>query len=211
MIIFVGDVHGEFSRMRHALRHAPSNATVIQVGDFGFFPEKEENWYTRRPPQFNNIYFIDGNHEFFPLLNYTETTEVWPHLTYVPRGTILEIDSLRIGCLGGGTSIDKALRTEGISWFPEEQITKAQAQCLENQQVDVLVTHTPPSSFIAKHFDSRGPMEYGYPPDFIDPEAFKVEKLWQSLDCPPLVCGHMHTSIRDGNIRLLGICDTYVL
>lgn len=77
-----------------------------------------------------NILFVDGNHdnhEFWAKL----PTEFWnggrvqrlpdaPNVIHLMRGEYYTIDGLTVWCMGGAESIDKATRTQGISWWPEE-------------------------------------------------------------------------------------------
>ena len=215
MIIIVGDVHGEFMWLGEALRNAPLDATIIQVGDFGCWPNRERPWrYCPTMPKFEKpVYFIDGNHEYFPLLQRTgEPREVWSGLVHIPRGNILQIDGLDIGFLGGGTSLDRADRTEGIDWFEEERIIEEDLVGFEGvESLDLLITHVPPAEVIARNFDNRTPIAFGHSPDFIDPESRVVERIWKQVGRPELVCGHMHQSVRDGSVRILDICETYVV
>ncbi|MBU8920803.1 MAG: metallophosphoesterase [Bacteroidales bacterium] len=213
MIIFVGDVHAEFDRMAAALTKAPRDAQIIQVGDFGIWPNCEKRWARSGMQEFEKpVLFIDGNHECFPMLSQDQVPkEIWPGAVHVPRGSVLRIDSYTIGFLGGGTSIDKAYRKGGTSWFADEQITEEQLRRFDGQTIDILVTHTPPAETIARNFDSRIPISFGFDADFIDPEAHKVEKVWHQLGRPKLFCGHMHSSVQDGPVRILDICEAYAL
>ena len=64
-----------------------------------------------------------------------------PNLVFVPRGTVLELDGRRIAFLGGGNSIiDRAVRRNGVDWWPEEQVTLADvARFADAGTVDILV------------------------------------------------------------------------
>ena len=77
-----------------------------------------------------DILFVDGNHdnhEFWAKL----PTEPWnggqvqrlpdaPNVIHLMRGEYYTIDGLTVWCMGGAESIDKATRTQGVSWWSEE-------------------------------------------------------------------------------------------
>jgi len=86
MITFFGDVHGHWPIFVDLLKKVPEDHVVIQVGDIGIWPPY---WDTIDLPR--KVYFIDGNHEYFPYLNgIIEVKEIRPNLFYVPRGTVME-------------------------------------------------------------------------------------------------------------------------
>lgn len=205
MLTFIGDVHGEIALLNKRLQSLPEATTVIQVGDFGFWPEVERDMNHHSLRVHRPLYAIDGNHEYDPWLSkLTEVTEIWPNVKFVPRGTILVVEGKKIGFLGGGDSIDKHLRKRGVSWFPGEQTTYKQAQDLwDNSErmggIDILVTHVPPAKVKWALF--RMPAL---------PSEFVVGSLWKSLGFPPLYCGHMHPDsiLVADNVTILPILES---
>lgn len=222
MILLVGDIHGVYSVFNEFVAKAPAEAVIIQVGDFGFWPQLVQRFVP--PPR--NIYFIDGNHDHTQALAglppFDKPVEIWPNAIYVPRGTVLELDGKKILFLGGAKSIDRKWRARfnpmGDNpvncWFPEEVISTAdvlRAKLAADRagKIDVMVTHTPPQYVIDKYFGIPGP-EWELPVDWRDESAWRVEEVWKHVDCPPLYCGHMHRSIVDGNVRILDINETFM-
>lgn len=201
MLAFVGDVHGKFQHLNTVLASIPAEATVIQVGDFGAWPQPAP--VISRP-----VYFIDGNHEYFPWLKeLQEPTQIWHNATYVPRGTVLELAGFRVGFLGGGESVDKVWRTPGFNWLPEESITQKDAErLLVNAQggLDVLVTHVPPISVFRGLLAGRTTYESATWSSKV------VEHVWRELGYPQLYCGHMHQSARGPKYRVLDINEVDV-
>jgi Icc-related predicted phosphoesterase len=219
MIVFVGDTHGDFGWFPKIMKDVPEDATVIQLGDFGFWPGYvKEAWHKawKKLGRPNPIYAIDGNHEYFPILaDITEPTEIWKGVIYVPRGTVLELDHAegmkRVGFMGGASSIDYKYRTLGIDWFLEEGISTGDMMRMNDvDSVDILVTHTPPNSVIQKNFDRRTLLDFGLSPSWTDPSAVAIDELWDKLGNPPLICGHMHKSVVDGNCRMLDINEVWL-
>lgn len=218
MIVLIGDLHGDFCYLPTMLKDVPKDATIIQVGDFGFWPDRYSNHYSDTWTHYwkqckweGKFYFIDGNHEYHPGLQYSEITEVWPGAHFIPRGHVMEIDGLTVGFMGGAASIDSMHRTEGHDWFREERINQTQFEVLHNQDIelDLLVTHTPPSSVISGNFATNAHLSFGQPDNWYDTSAVFVQQLYEKFDCP-LVCGHMHKHVIDGRCRILDINEVYM-
>ncbi len=202
MIAFIGDVHREFDRLAGAVAELPAGVEIaIQVGDLGLHQDDLGPTGPGVPPLARLVYYVTGNHDHEPSYRgITRPTEMAPNLVFVPRGTVLELDGRRIAFLGGGDSvIDRAVRRDGVDWWPEEQVTMADVARFERAgRVDLLVCHTPPA--FVYHF-------YGFSPD---PSAVAVGQAWQLLGRPPVVCGHLHKSQKVGRVRVLGELEILV-
>lgn len=218
MLALIGDIHGEFATLNRLLQQLPAEATVIQVGDYGLWPEPgprvraaiSEYLPPPRPDPSRPVYWIDGNHEWAPLTRgVTAVTHVSRNSWFIPRGTVLELAGLRIGFLGGADSVDRQWRIPEVSWFEDERISPADATRLltnvGSEPLDLLVTHTPPACIVEAMLGHREVW-----PEFHG-SAKAVEGVWQALGQPPLVAGHMHQSYGTGNIRVLDINEVLVL
>lgn len=217
MIYVVGDLHGEFMRLVTLKKHLTEQDTVIQVGDFGFYPEGINQWLDLFETYPCRILAIDGNHEDF---NYISTFGEGVHnvvgnLFYVSRGTVMEIEGKLFGFLGGGESIDKAYRRENISWWKEEQITVKDTETMvENvnyRQLDFLIAHVPPKFTIAAHFGPLNTKYWGLPDEWEDISAQRMSKVYHTIRPRNFICGHMHRSVIDGNIRILDINEVITI
>ncbi len=116
MITFIGDTHGHWDVINDILRTIPEDHTVIHVGDSGLYPDAflEECGLHYEDP-IREILIIDGNHDFFPYFeNLTGPTKLRKNLTYMPRGTVAEIDGINVGFCGGGQTIDQHRRVLGV-------------------------------------------------------------------------------------------------
>ena len=96
--------------------------------------------------------FIDGNHDDHPRLRKrvrrNTAVTIAPNVIYQPRGSVHEDeDGTRLLFLGGAPSIDRASRTPGLSWWPEETITDEEASRARSAKkpIHVLVTHDAPA------------------------------------------------------------------
>jgi len=216
-IIYLGDIHGELRIFNHLRSIVEPNDIIIQVGDFGVSREILKEWAKNYSDYPCPVYFIDGNHENFDIIDSwdkTEVSEVASGLFYVPRGLVKTIQGQRIGFLGGGASIDKHWRIKGTNWFPQEVVSDQDIDTLlanvGEDPIDVLVTHVAPSYINLRHFGKLNLEEWFLPEGWIDHCAGKVEFVGKILNPPLHICGHMHRNIRDGNIKILDINEAWV-
>jgi hypothetical protein len=124
---------------------------------------------------------------------------------------VLEVDGLKVGCMGGAFSVDYKMRRLGIDWFTEESISTGDFYKLwDHEHLDLMVTHSPPQSVIERNFDRSVIDDFGLPDNWRDQSAVAVEELWRKFNYPPLFCGHMHRSVRDRTCRILDVNEVAV-
>ena len=188
LVAFIGDIHGHFKRMADTVAALPDSVTrIFQVGDMGLYPPhlvSEDCWFVAPP---RTVEYIDGNHEDFTILrDIASPTELRPNLVYLPRGTVLDVEGLKIGFLGGAESRDHARRTEGTDWFEyDEKTTVRDAWKFSHvEHLDILVTHAPPRWAMLELFPNE-PVENL-------PSSQVVEQVWEGFGRPTLICGHVH-------------------
>lgn len=172
MILLSGDLHGhidihKFSHDRFPIGHSYLNKNdyVIILGDFGLLWDNSKtekywiDWLSDKPW---TTLFLDGNHENFDMINKLPLVEkfggkvgkVTNSIFHLRRGGIYIIDDKKFFTFGGATSIDKANRTIGISWWPEEVPNHTEMQDgLDNlerhgNEVDYVLTHTCPQRIV---------------------------------------------------------------
>lgn len=177
MFYVVGDTHGDRDLWLNKIEPVLGKGdTVIVAGDFGFgFPGREhileERFYDRLATRNYTVLFVDGNHENFDLLATYPVSEycggkvqvIRPNLLRLMRGEIYRPEDFSLFAFGGGYSLDKAMRTEGLSWWAGEMPSEEEYQnARENLKkaggrVDFIVTHTAPSEsvyYLSKAVDS---------------------------------------------------------
>lgn len=171
MIYLTGDTHGD--RMRffdNNMAGEPSwgaDDILIVCGDFGFVfrnNESEEAFLDKLAEKPYTICFCDGNHENFSAI-YLYPQEMWMggkvhkirrNIFHLMRGQIFDICGKKFFTMGGAYSIDKYMRTEGVSWWKEELPRKEEydeaIQNLKkaNNEVDYIITHTAPREVILR-------------------------------------------------------------
>lgn len=163
-IYITGDTHGSLGIKRLGTNDFPEQYAltkddyVIIAGDFGLvFHNSERELFLRKwleSRSFTTL-FLDGNHENFDLLdkypvyvwNGGKVSYISDHVIHLKRGQVFEIDGKKIFTFGGGKSIDKHLRTPGITWWEREMPnTKEEKEGLNNLKlhncsVDYIITH----------------------------------------------------------------------
>lgn len=159
-VTIFGDWHADTSFALQQLKLSELESDLyLHVGDFGIWPSTHlstsRNSFTRviereLARQGKELWFIDGNHESFPILKELPKDDrglglVRDHLFHIPRGYSWEIEGVKFLGLGGAVSIDRNTRTPGKDWFPEEEISDEDAEIAKRAgKVDVLLTHDAP-------------------------------------------------------------------
>lgn len=160
-IIVAGDLHGNTFAAVHLIKMAAKllkdeeNPLILQLGDFGIWPGPTGASYIYRLEQACgennvNIWFADGNHEDFTQISHFDPWQSrYRWITHLPRGWRWQWHGRSWLALGGAVSLDRAIRTEGRDWWPEEEITEEQAAAVvADGQAHVLVSHDCPSSVL---------------------------------------------------------------
>lgn len=166
-ILVAGDWHGNTEWALHVVRRVPQllsaerQRLILHLGDFGVWPGAEGKRYLRTLSAVlgqvgAELDFVDGNHEDFPQLaglaarawgtGPDERVTVRPNICHLPRGFRWRWHGRTWLACGGGVSLDKAARTEGADWWPQEEITPRQeAEIIAGGHADVLVSHDCPA------------------------------------------------------------------
>jgi hypothetical protein len=227
-LYFTGDTHGDvinhLNRFRNRSKHLglTKEDFLIICGDFGCFwdgPDKKQlDWLDDCPW---TTLFIDGNHENFVLLEALEEKEMFGGLVgiagqsifHLKRGEIYTIAGKKIFTYGGGVSIDKALRVEGISWWPQEIPSKAEEDyALDNlakhgNKVDIIVTHTMPATAV-KEFEEG--QTHGLSAKLKDPTVEFLQHVLREIEFTTWFAGHFHVNQYFLDGKLCGLWNTIV-
>ena len=163
LILIVGDTHSDFAAL-NKLINKKNPFMILQVGDFGYWPrchnttsivrqrvgalrKKKWNFFSLKPHK-TEIYFCDGNHEDHDALDQLIDETPIPNLFYQKRGSYFNLpDGRTVLFIGGADSTDKALRTPGDDWFPQESISQKDIYNLPDIKVDIVISHTCPLEF----------------------------------------------------------------
>lgn len=227
-----GDIHGDIGISRLSAHNFPQGKELTKddlvfiCGDFGllWYPPESKNhkrdvywlkWLDSKPW---TTVFIDGNHENSDIINNLpevnfyggKAGKVNDSVYHLKRGEIYNFDGTTILTVGGAVSIDKYLRIEGISWWPEEILNKREEEHtldnLEKHQykVDYIITHTAPELILQKkflpHFGNKMLFGNKY---FKDPVAKFLDHIYSNTEYKHWYCGHMHENISFEDITFL--------
>ena len=151
-VIMLGDVHGEFGKIRWSLRNI-RDAYIIQVGDFGVGFYKE-NYYKQELAVLNDkledanchLYAIRGNHDSPAWFKETNNPFELKNITLLQDYAELDLLGKSILLVGGAISIDRRFRVPDKSyWHDEKFVLKLDNEFpYKDRQYDVVVTHTRP-------------------------------------------------------------------
>lgn len=165
-IILKGDIHGDALKLyEFDDEDFIKDDIIIILGDFGIIWEDKEK--TKRVLEILGeknftIAFVDGNHENFNLIKEMEEVVEWNGgragllpggIIHLMRGEIYNINNKRIGVCGGANSVDLWHRTEGKSWWKEEEITEIDIANLLvktsiNNHLDIMLSHDCPADLV---------------------------------------------------------------
>ena len=172
-IFITGDKHGSLELKRLSNKNWPlareltRDDIVIICGDAGFMwdDSKEtrywDDWMEDRP--FTTIACF-GNHEQYDKIrslpreewNGAIVRKVRPHVMYVENGEIFTLNNQIFFVMGGATSVDRARRVEGKSWWAAEIPNKEEMEHAvdnlekHNMRVNHIITHTAPNWILDK-------------------------------------------------------------
>lgn len=147
-IIIVGDVHADWYNLNNLIKNEKPDI-ILQVGDFGYWPNF--NQYSLKYIQNGDtkIYFCPGNHEDWNALGKIKNIEIAPNIFYMKKGTTLTLpDGRTVLFIGGADSVDKNWRIKGKTWFPQEIIYPEDIENIKlDTAPDIIISHTCPEEF----------------------------------------------------------------
>ena len=211
---WLGDLHQSIDICKLAVRRFPiqkeldKSDVMIVCGDAGLVWDgsKEDKYWQEWLDERNFTTFCClGNHENYNLINDYPIVEIFggkareiqPSVFYAISEEIYTINGKKMLFINGADSHDKEWRTEGKSWWPQEQITEAKIDnALENLakhnfQVDYIISHTGGSEVCR---------QLGFVPTVSDKMLDKVlETAWYSEH----YCGHYHIDKWVGDSRII--------
>lgn len=163
LIGLLGDVHGRSGVVASMLKRFKKQgvSTIIQVGDFGFWPGKAGILFIKDVSKAlldnnQNMIVIPGNHEDYRQINeLSEDEDGWltvtPQIKVAPRGFRWTYEGVSFVALGGAPSVDRAWRIANQRqaiypfWWPEEDITAEDIEkTVSGGYADVMIAHDAP-------------------------------------------------------------------
>lgn len=177
IIRFIGDIHGLNRQYLNIVDRSPY--PTIQIGDFG--AGFVENPITDEQAKLHR--FIRGNHD--------DPSKCRHRKNWIVDGTFED----NMVFIGGASSIDKAYRTEGVSWWPDEQLSYSELNDIIDQvrviQPEIIVSHECPD-FIADWICYlQGHRKYA--DDKVTRDA--LQSIYEYYRPKLHIFGHWHTDI----------------
>ena len=163
-VLVTGDLHGALDIHRLFPSELPGGASLtkgdylVVCGDFGLvwnFGVEELGWLDWLDARPWTTLFVDGNHENHDALD-AMACERWhgglvhrvrPSVLHLMRGEVFDLGGASVLAMGGATSVDRALRTPGESWWARELPSAEEYARAERNldargwRVDYVVTH----------------------------------------------------------------------
>ena len=195
----IGDVHG---RIDEYVKLASEAEYSIQVGDLGFSYLGMESL----DPARHRV--VGGNHD-----NYTTDggcfTKQPPH--YLGDFGTLELPGVpKIFYVRGARSVDRQMRTEGLDWWPDEELKYGRLSeaisAYIDAKPDVVITHECPAFLVNEVTRWKVPLRPST-------TAFALEAMWTNHQPKVWIFGHFHhdwsMSFKGTYFRCLDIQTTY--
>lgn len=206
-IYLTGDTHAAVERLIFIDdSEMTKEDIVIVLGDFGVVWQEQSlmtDFVLEQLSKKNfTTAFLDGNHENFTELKHLETIEDWcdgkvgmlPYgIIHLLRGEIYNINGRRVGVCGGANSIDKFRRTEGLSWWADEEITDQDidhfiTNLKGNLNLDLVLTHDCPCSLVPVVKLYSGVNDSDAPSN----SQRELEKIYDKVKFKKWYFGHWH-------------------
>ncbi|GAA0134934.1 hypothetical protein YSY43_17740 [Paenibacillus sp. YSY-4.3] len=208
-----GDLHGYIDISKLNSKRFPQNSRltkedfVIIAGDFGLvWDNKNDEKYWRKWLNNKNFttLFIDGNHENHDMLD-SYPVKYWnggkvhiinDSIIHLMRGQVFTINGYKIFTFGGAKSHDKEHRRENFNWWAREMPSNEEySEGLKNLdkhnwEVDIVITHTCPSStvrFLNKALDNSSE---------VDELNNYLESIKERLTYQKWYFGHFHNDLK---------------
>jgi Calcineurin-like phosphoesterase len=211
-VAVAGDWHANVGWAQRVIpriaRLAPDVRTVLHVGDFAVWPERQGKGfmaavdYWMKTAGIERVLVTPGNHEFWSLLDarfaaqpdeairFSET--VW----VLPRGFRFRLAGRSFMSFGGAASVDYADRTPLRDWWPSEIPTEEHvAVATSGGPVDVLITHETVNggTLEVERFLRANPQ--GWNSEELAYSAIsreRVTRVWEAVQPRVLAHGHIH-------------------
>ena len=195
---------------------------LVQLGDFGIIWKNWNNQLAeihKQPAPSEEMYWMEwladkpwttavvlGNHENYDRLDLLPWIEKWGgrvqvyhtpkgDIFFLERGGIYEINGKKILAISGALSVDKHMRTTGISHWEQELHTHDETEFIlnnidkNNRKFDFVFTHTCPDHIVQEFLDGV----WGYA-KITDSVAQMLGNIENIIEYKHWYFGHFHTN-----------------
>lgn len=214
-LVVAGDWHGNARWATSVIREAAAlladepRKVILQLGDFGIWPGMDGAAYigavaAALGDDQHELLFVDGNHEDHDWLDLVAEGKkcpdgksypphsIAPSVWWLPRSYRWTWHGRTWLACGGGVSLDRAIRTEGRDWWPQEEITEEQeATIIADGRADVLVSHDCPSR-VVHTFPDRPSWWDQRDVDRSDAHRDRLQRIVDAVQPSHIMHGHLH-------------------
>jgi predicted phosphodiesterase len=220
-VIVAGDWHGDLPWALKTIWQAKEllgeeeNRVILHLGDFGIWPGHAGSRYLFEVSAALDqadavLWFVDGNHEDHarlgaeldpdplmprvgsPIPIHSGSRTLGARIFWLWRGYRWEWHGRSWLACGGGVSLDRAARTEGVNWWPEEEITDEQeAAIIAAGHADVMVSHDRPSG-VVHTFPNRPSWWDQRDVDRSERHEERMQRIVDAVQPAHLMHGHLH-------------------
>ncbi len=184
---FIGDLHGEFQQYERLIGEVEQS---VQVGDMGIgFCSVGEDGVVMRPQPKYETMKRQGNHRFIRG-NQDDPSECRNNSLWIADGTS-EGD---VFYCGGAKSANRTNRTEGLNWWPDEELSESEFAIVREKYLDarprLMVTHDcphPVAPAILRHHQIDKPVA-------LTRTRKSFQAMWELHKPEIWIFGHWHLS-----------------
>jgi hypothetical protein len=187
---FIGDVHGKYRPYRKIIADVPKS---IQVGDMGvgfrYVGGPRDGEFQENPLDYATTQgdhrFIRGNHD--------NPAACRRQSQWIPDGTFEN----GMMFVGGAISIDRDMRKEGFTWWPDEELSKDALKQTVASYIErkprIMVTHDCPEE-VASILLTRVPILGPEKLNLLSRTRLAFQEMWAAHAPGLWIFGHYHMS-----------------
>ena len=228
LVAVAGDWHGATSWAQHAIQYARfKGAThMVQVGDFGLWPGPAGIQFlegVNEACEQNDIdlMWLPGNHEDYDQIAEIELSDDpmpvmgrFSRIRYLTRGARWQWWGKNFMALGGAVSVDRHRRTDGVDYWPAEELTDQDVDVANKTPhgMDVIFSHDCPQGVSIPGIgpDAKAPPGSGWPADAMhdsQKSRIKLRRVWSVHRPQVWFHGHFHCEYEFwlGQTKFLGL------
>ena len=152
--------------------------------------------------------YIDGNHDNSVKLNKLPTfdfyggkaSRITDNIIHLKRGEVYTFNNKTFLTIGGGLSIDKHYRTEGVDYWSTELLSQQEENKVldiikeYDYKVDYILSHVPPKEVVRLVNDTF---------KINDPVSKFLQYVYEIMKFEEWFCGHLHEDLTFGKVRIL--------
>lgn len=185
----IGDTHQNYEQLIKLQRGADYS---IALGDIGFDYRPLTELYLKNFIDLLRHRMFHGNHDNIPLLKKMKPAY------FLPRRGKMTLGKYKIMFISGGWSIDHKLRTPGLDWFSDEELSEEEFELAKKEYIefkpDILLTHEGPLRIVQYLTNPDFAKQFGYPSTVRTRTAVALDEMIDLWEVPQVFFGHYHFS-----------------